>query len=293
MLSIIFLVVTTALTAFLTGFLNNKLGVNIQGFSIFVIFPIGAFLVGALSVSGIFIGNKLANKPIKKQLVILAMIVGVLSFFTSTYADYKFTLKEIETELANQLAMASEEEKRVFYGEVSFVNYLKEIHDNSTISLSVRNRKGVTINNSLVSKISFWLSVIGGLAGGWFAASLAIGERTKDDKTGEYRDLKYLAIIADEKYEAFEQALAGKDFVKEVSVLLKENLHDKSLADVNRVVFKALKTRSSGEGQIVVRKYIQVGKNSRLEKEIEKDLTPEQAAELMSVILSINPKEKF
>lgn len=293
MISIILMLATTILTALVTGLINEKLNTSIQGFSLMVIFPVGACLVGGLSVLGAYIGKKLTNEQFKKHIVALAMIFGAASFFAVTYVDYKFMMVTIEAKYADDLKRMNDDQKKTFYDDVSFVNYLKILHDESKVTVSTKRRKSVEINNRFVSRATFWLSVVGGAIGGWFVMVLIIGERTKDKKVGEYRDLKYLAFMKYEKYEDFEKALAEKDMVKELSKLMTENQYDKSSRRVNHTMLKVLKTRSTGEGQVVISKYIQAGKNSQLEKTIEKDLTPEQTVELMNVILSINPKEKF
>ncbi len=289
----ILLIITTVLASLLTGFLNHSLNFNLQGFSIFIIFPIGAVIVGALAASGLFIGSKLQKTVIKPYFIIIAIITGLLSFFSSTFVDYKFMISDIESELKEELSLLSESEKAEFYQKFSFLNYLNEIHSHSKITISNRGRRGTEINNPIVSIISFWLSVIGGGLGGYFVALNFIGDRTKDKKAGEYRDLKYSAIISDEKYPDLEKILTEDKSIQALSKLLSDHPHNKALANTNHAKLKILKTRSTGEGQIIIEKHVQNGKNNTIAKKQEKDLKPNETEKLMQAILDINPKEKF
>lgn len=293
MLSFILLILTTVITSALTGFLNHKLNFNIQGFSIFIIFPIGAAIVGALATSGLAIGQKIQKTVIKPHFTVIAIIFGLLSFFTATFADYKFFLNDIESHYSKELSVATQEEKTAFYDSLSFFNYIKKIHDSSTINLSVRSSKSIKIDNSIVSIISFWLSVIGGGLGGLIVSSIAIGDRTKDSKTKEYRDLKYITLTDEKEYEKLEKLLSSKNFTKELSLFISNHPHNKSLSSSSHAKVKILKTRSSGEGQVMIEHHIQNGKNNTIKSKQEKLLQPSEVDTLMQTILTINPKESF
>ena len=206
MLATILTVITLGLASFLTAFLNHRFNLNIQGFSIAYIFPIGAALVGGLAAVGLFIGTKLSKQPIRTWMIPLAMLIGLASFFTSTYGDYHYAVQDIKEGIEAKYGKLSAKDLEDFNKKVSqdlnFYKYLEYQHNESTITLTSRsNRKGTKIKNSVVSAISFWLSVAGGAIGGWVAGTWAVGERTKDKSAKMYRDLKYTASVAPELYD--------------------------------------------------------------------------------------------
>lgn len=87
---IAFLAATIWLTSVAVGFLNSAWNTSIQFFSFFIIFPIGAALVGALAVSGLYLGRRIFNLPFKKLYLWIALVGGLVSFFAVTYIDYNY-----------------------------------------------------------------------------------------------------------------------------------------------------------------------------------------------------------
>ncbi len=295
MLAVILAIITTAIASVLAGFLNNKFNINIQGFSIFVIFPIGAAIIGFVAASGFAIYRGLKKAVIKSYMLLLCLAIGVLSFFTTTFVDYRYMVSYAEDYYAQELSQATEEEKKAFYEEISFVNYLKQIHEETKVTISSRRGKGAEIDNPIVSMISFWLSVLGGGFGAWLLFITMVGERTKDKKTGEYRDLKYRALFDDEAFENLQKILTDKKSNKDLAKFLLDHPHDKTLDSHNldRGSVKVLKTRSTGEGQVVAERHRGMGKDSKVVARAELELDSAETNELMSTILSIDPKERF
>jgi len=300
MLATILTVITLGLASFLTAFLNHRFNLNIQGFSIAYIFPIGAALVGGLAAVGLFIGTKLGKQPIRTWMIPLAMLIGLASFFTSTYGDYHYAVQDIKEGIEAKYGKLSAKDLEDFNKKVSqdlnFYKYLEYQHNESTITLTSRsNRKGTKIKNSVVSAISFWLSVAGGAIGGWAAGTWAVGERTKDKSAKMYRDLKYTANVAPELYDDLVKQLdTDKKLDQAVVKLLNDNKHDKIFkGNKPRTVIRVLKTRSTGTGQLMMELHDVVNNNDRVLSKLTKDLTAEQMVAVQATINQLQPKETF
>jgi hypothetical protein len=300
MLATILTVITLGLASFLTAFLNHRFNLNIQGFSIAYIFPIGAALVGGLAAVGLFIGTKLSKQPIRTWMIPLAMLIGLASFFTSTYGDYHYAVQDIKEGIEAKYGKLSAKDLEDFNKKVSqdlnFYKYLEYQHNESTITLTSRsNRKGTKIKNSVVSAISFWLSVAGGAIGGWAAGTWAVGERTKDKSAKMYRDLKYTASVAPELYDDLVKQLdTDKKLDQAVVKILNDNKHDKIFkGNKPRTVIRVLKTRSNGTGQLMMELHDVVNNNDRVLSKLTKDLTAEQMVAVQATINQLQPKETF
>lgn len=300
MLATILTVITLGLASFLTAFLNHRFNLNIQGFSIAYIFPIGAALVGGLAAVGLFIGTKLSKQPIRTWMIPLAMLIGLASFFTSTYGDYHYAVQDIKEGIEAKYGKLSAKDLEDFNKKVSqdlnFYKYLEYQHNESTITLTSRsNRKGTKIKNSVVSAISFWLSVAGGAIGGWAAGTWAVGERTKDKSAKMYRDLKYTASVAPELYDDLVKQLdTDKKLDQAVVKILTDNKHDKIFkGNKPRTVIRVLKTRSTGTGQLMMELHDVVNNNDRVLSKLTKDLTAEQMVVVQATINQLQPKETF
>jgi len=300
MLATILTVITLGLASFLTAFLNHRFNLNIQGFSIAYIFPIGAALVGGLAAVGLFIGTKLSKQPIRTWMIPLAMLIGLASFFTSTYGDYHYAVQDIKEGIEAKYGKLSAKDLEDFNKKVSqdlnFYKYLEYQHNESTITLTSRsNRKGTKIKNSVVSAISFWLSVAGGAIGGWAAGTWAVGERTKDKSAKMYRDLKYTASVAPELYDDLVKQLdTDKKLDQAVVKILNDNKHDKIFkGNKPRTVIRVLKTRSTGTGQLMMELHDVVNNNDRVLSKLTKDLTAEQMVAVQATINQLQPKETF
>lgn len=300
MLATILTVITLGLASFLTAFLNHRFNLNIQGFSIAYIFPIGAALVGGLAAVGLFIGTKLGKQPIRTWMIPLAMLIGLASFFTSTYGDYHYAVQDIKEGIEAKYGKLSTKDLEDFNKKVSqdlnFYKYLEYQHNESTITLTSRsNRKGTKIKNSVVSAISFWLSVAGGAIGGWAAGTWAVGERTKDKSAKMYRDLKYTASVAPELYDDLVKQLdTDKKLDQAVVKILNDNKHDKIFkGNKPRTVIRVLKTRSTGTGQLMMELHDVVNNNDRVLSKLTKDLTAEQMVIVQATINQLQPKETF
>lgn len=299
MLAIILMLVSLGLASWGAAFINYALKWNLQGFSIAYIIPIGAALIGGLAVSGLFIGNRLAKKPLKTYFMPLAVIIGMVSFFTTTYGDYYYMIEESIRVNEEVFGKFNKKQRTQFYEmmnrEFGFLDYVKVLHNNSSITFTSRsNRKGAKFEGGIVSIVSFWLSVVGGGLGGWFVTTFAIGARTKDRRAGEYRDLKYLANISSDLYEKLTEEISQPTQLDQWIVeALKKFPNDKSLVGKNRVIFKILKTRSTGLGQLVLEQRQVIKNDDRVVASIQKDLTADQVNQVMVQILAIDSKERY
>lgn len=295
MLAVFLTIITTVVASFVTALINHYLKINIQGFSIFIILPIGAMAVAALATSGILLARKIQKTPFRSYMMIVAMIFGLISFFSSTYADYRFSIKAVEDEIGVKINELEAEDQKAFYDEYSFMAYLRMLHDESSITISNRGSKGVKIDNSIVSAVSFWLSVVGAAGGGYALLIMAIGDRSKDKRDATYRDLKYSAIFdGSETYEKLAKSSQSKDLIKTLQALISSKQavkNPKKLSAYSKVV--VLKSRQFGDGELLIEHYQTVnGKSNRIAKD-SKTLNQEEISTLMTAILSVDPKEKF
>lgn len=297
MLAFFLAIITTIVASFVTAFINYHLHFNIQAFGIFIILPIGAMAVAALAASGILLARKIQKTPFKSYMMIMAAVFGLISFFSSTYADYHFSIKAIEEKTGIKIHELDAKDQKDFYDKYSFMSYLKFLHDETTITISGRGSKNTKINNSIVSAISFWLSVVGGAAGGYALLVLSVGDRTKDKRNGTYRDLKYDATFdGSEVYEKLAKSLTNsKELVKALQSLISSKqvikINSKNTSIYSRVVI--LKSRQFNDGQVLIEHCKNVNnKTTKLAKD-SKDLTQEETAQLLTAILAVEPKEKF
>lgn len=296
-------IITTLATSFLIAFVNHALSVNVQGFSFFYVIPVGAMLVGALAACGLYLGTKIQKTSIKTHFLVLAGLFGLIAFASLNYIDYRLAINDVLTDFEStyeiKISDFSPEEQKEFYDgfykEASFVAYLREIHDGSVITLSNRGKQVAKIDNPVISAIAFWLSVLGSVAGAILVHTSFVGKRTKDKRSGEYRDLKYVGTFEPEKYDELLQIFdKSKDFSKDITTFLKQNHSQKNAAkEAVYVEFTILKSRKFADGEILIEKKELTGKNYRVIAELKKDLDTEIMPLVMQEILQVNPKEKF
>lgn len=342
MLAIIGVIVTLLASSALIGYLNTALNLYTQGFFLMFIIPVGMMLVGALAVSGLFIGQKISKSTIKTYFTPIAIVVGLLSFFTTSYVDYHFAKVNFEQDIKTYLDKVdfddyaeieairtevfglqapeydengelisgsdtyieiSEETMRAYYDAVleayTYVEYLKVVHGEMTISFSTRGRQVGEINNPVVSTIAFCLMILGGGIGAYMTVAYAVGDRIKSKKHREYYDLKYKAILPLDKFEEIKKSMDAKDakFGKNFGVLISSNPSDKSLEGQDNATLRVLKLRSSGEGKLILEKLEVVANkksktNSSIET-VERDLSVQETNEIMASVLLIDPVERF
>ena len=286
---IAFLAATIWLTSVAVGFLNSAWNTSIQFFSFFIIFPIGAALVGALAVSGLYLGRRIFNLPFKKLYLWIALVGGLVSFFAVTYIDYNYW-KSGALEYANvSISELTEAEKKEVDEALSFSKYLDLVYKKTKIQISSRRSSSVEIDNEVVSMISFWISVVGTIGGAYFAHTVAVGERTK--AKNEYRDLKYRATLDYDLFDEIKKRISDKKVDRAFIEFLNEN-NIKTKAQ-NICVVRILKARSEGDGQIIAEQKAMNGKNQTVVNSAELSLDESQIDKLIEDIKMFVPKEKF
>ena len=299
MLSIVFGIVTLVISSIIAGIINSKLTfTTVQGFSLMYVVPVGAMLIGFCAASGVLLGRKITKAVIKTHTIILVVVLGLMSFFTTTYVDYYLTMRDIDASykaMESKLTNAQKASYANYKKRVNFMKYLEIIHNKTKITLSTRGRKTTEIDNNVVSAISFWLSAIGGGLGGWFLAQLLIGDRTKDKKAKEYRDLKYFARLKYELYDEIAETIdKSKHLSQDLAKIITEYRDEPSTAKIAHTAIKVLKTRSTGEGQVIIEQCEKTSSNNdTVTDKIEKELDSVGMSELMTAILSVKPKERF
>lgn len=286
---IAFLAATIWLTSVAVGFLNSAWNTSIQFFSFFIIFPIGAALVGALAVSGLYLGRRIFNLPFKKFYLWIALVGGLVSFFAVTYIDYNYW-KSGALEYANvSISELTEAEKKEVDEALSFSKYLDLVYKKTKIQISSRRSSSVEIDNEVVSMISFWISFVGTIGGAYFAHTVAVGERTK--AKNEYRDLKYRATLDYDLFSEIKKRISDKKVDRAFIEFLNENnIKTKSQ---NVCVVRILKARTEGDGQIIAEQKAMNGKNQTVVNSAELSLDEAQIDKLIEDIKMFVPKEKF
>ncbi len=288
------MLITTVISSALIGFINHKFNLYIQGFAIMWVVPIGAMLVGSLAGSGLWLSRKFEKKPIKSWFLVAGALAGLLGFFGSMYADFKIAEYQFRTKSQAVIEKLSAAEKKKLDQELTFFNFVKRTHNNTKINLSHHGRQISSIDNSFLSIIAFWSSVLGSVFAGWLVASMTIGDRTKDKRTGEYRDLKYVAILEFKKYQELDELIKkSTNLAKDLAKFLLDHRDKKELSSAVHTTVKVLKSRSKGDGQITAVSFKNGGKNIVQDKHFEYDLSAAEMTEIMSAILSIDSKERF
>jgi hypothetical protein len=283
------LLATMAATIFGVSFLNQLTNMQLHRFHFFVIFVIGAAVASALAVSGLYIARKVAQHPFKTYYFWIAIIAAVGTFFGITYMDYENSFQQIVKEAEAEYGKLSAEDIQTARKELSFGVYLESIYKESTVSISAR-RKTAEINNEFVSMLSFWAAVISAAAGGWFAHSMAVGERTK--AKGVYRDLKYTASLEGDLYDEVAKRISGKKMDTKFIEFLQENATKVKATDL--AVVRILKDPTTGEGQVIVEYKTFAGKsNYTVDKTEQVALDADETEKLVEDIKTIIPKEKF
>ena len=288
------LLATMAATIFGVSFLNQLTNMQLHRFHFFVIFVIGAAVASALAVSGLYIARKVAQHPFKTYYLWIAIIAAVGTFFGITYMDYENSFQQIVKEAEAEYGKLSAEDIQTARKELSFgvyleSIYLESIYKESTVSISAR-RKTAEINNEFDSMLSFWAAVISAAAGGWFAHSMAVGERTK--AKGVYRDLKYTASLEGDLYDEVTKRISGKKLDTKFIEFLQENVTKVIATDL--AVVRILKDPTTGEGQVIVDYKTFNGKsNYTVDKTEQIELDATATEKLVEDIKTIIPKEKF
>ena len=283
------LLTTMAATIFGVSFLNQLTNMQLHRFHFFVIFVIGAAVASALAVSGLYIARKVAQQPFKTYYLWIAVIAAVGTFFGITYMDYENSFQQIVKEAEMEYGKLSAEDIQTARKELSFGVYLESIYKESTVSISAR-RKTAEIDNEFDSMLSFWAAVISAAAGGWFAHSMAVGERTK--AKGVYRDLKYTASLEADLYDEVAKRISGKKLDTKFIEFLQENATKVKATDL--AVVRILKDPTTGEGQVIVDYKTFTGKsNYTVDKTEQVALDADETEKLVEDIKTIIPKEKF
>ena len=283
------LLTTMAATIFGVSFLNQLTNMQLHRFHFFVIFVIGAAVASALAVSGLYIARKVAQQPFKTYYLWIAVIAAVGTFFGITYMDYENSFQQIVKEAEMEYGKLSAEDIQTARKELSFGVYLESIYKESTVSISAR-RKTAEIDNEFDSMLSFWAAVISAAAGGWFAHSMAVGERTK--AKGVYRDLKYTASLEADLYDEVAKRISGKKLDTKFIEFLQENATKVIATDL--AVVRILKDPTTGEGQVIVDYKTFTGKsNYTVDKTEQVALDADETEKLVEDIKTIIPKEKF
>ena len=283
------LLTTMAATIFGVSFLNQLTNMQLHRYHFFVIFVIGAAIASALAVSGLYIARKIAQQPFKTYYLWVAIIAAVGTFFGITYMDYENSFQQIIKEAEAEYGKLSAEDIQTARKELSFGVYLESVYKESTVSISAR-RKTAEIDNEFVSMLSFWAAVISAAAGGWFAHSMAVGERTK--AKGVYRDLKYTASLEGDLYDEVAKRISGKKLDTKFIEFLQENATKVIATDL--AVVRILKDPTTGEGQVIVDYKTFTGKsNYTVDKTEQVTLDADATEKLVEDIKTIIPKEKF
>lgn len=280
-------VLTTLLTAWAVSYFNFLTNANIQGFSVFIIVPIGAMLVGALAVSGMYIVRKLLKLEFKFAYLFIALFLGAVAFAGTIYFDYKNSIAAVVKELGGSL---NEEQVKQFEKYYTFNQYLDTVYKKTTISISSRRgRKKTDIKNETVSMISFWASVIGSMAGGFIVHKLAVNSRIR--RGSYYLDSKYFQNTNADNYQNIKDMIEQGKFGDELIRTVEDN---KVRANVeHRVEVRVMKDRHKGDGVFSCQLISGTGNQQKIVERSDKELTPDQTEKIMMAVLSVNPKEKF
>lgn len=306
MFSIIFGVVTAIGASVLVAFLNQLWKINIQGFSILIILPVGAAVLGFVAASGLLIGNRIFKEKINKRVVLIAILLGLVSFFGSIFAEYHFAKSKAKETFTAQMKeyygdLSGENKKKMdelFEKEFNFGQYFNTIYSQSKISITSRRGKTVDFDSPIFSIISFWANLIGVGIGGYFLSNVLIGERRKSRITGNYQDLKFSKNFAESDFDELKQAISSENIAENIIDFIKKKNDDESVKPkISHAVLLIMKDRESGVGEILAQnKEVSAVGNSRsvnVVEQLSSDIDAEKMEKILDVLKEIDAKEKF
>lgn len=305
MLSLLLAVITTIGASFLFSFLDGVLNTSVKGFSIFIIVPIGAMLFGFVAVSGMALGRRISKSRIKKFYIPAAMLAGFLAFFVSMGVDYYNFYNEARglfyAQIEESASELSEDERKeadkLFNEKINFLNYFKEMHENTTVSISSRSGKSAEFKNPIMSIFSFWSTVVGSAIGGLILAKIDIGERTKNTKTKRYQDLKFRKNFDFYDFEDVKSMIYGENAANKVVEYINIKKSEKSVPESkSHIVLRILSERNEGIGEIILEKaeVIKVGNESKTDREkFLVEISKEDVEKIIQSLKDIGIKERF
>lgn len=141
-------------------------GLDLLGYSIWGIIPVGAIIVGFLCGLGYFEGLDKYSKGIKGKHYLIGAVLAVLCFTGILYAEYRLAHVNAEGQLVYSLEGDHiSNYYQEAYGQLNFVNYTQYSIETSTVAISSHGREMFSYSDKLMNTIFFLLNILGMIVG--------------------------------------------------------------------------------------------------------------------------------
>lgn len=186
---------------------NQWVGWEIHSLSILFIIPVGGILLGAGGAAGFFLGIKLTNTKILKIDYIIAIALGLLTFFGVNYIAYTNTY--ISVDLNDKIKILNQFSQPTGYTSISqfisFGDYMNMINSSSTHQF--RYRAAVKVGDEFevgetTTTILFYIQLLGVILGS-LAIALFLADSKYCDKCKKYYKNKVLKNFDLEKFHEY------------------------------------------------------------------------------------------
>lgn len=162
-------------TAVIVVFINQLTGWEIHSLNILFIIPIGGIILGIVGASGFFFGKKFANAKTSKLDYVIAIFLGLLTFFSVNYISYTNTYisrdSGSEASILYQFSQPTDYVSLSTY--MSFGEYMNEKTSSSANQLAgVEFETGET-----ATTILFYVQILGVLFGSLMLALAIVNSK--------------------------------------------------------------------------------------------------------------------
>lgn len=237
----IFGLIGSIATAIVVVLFNQWTGWEIHSLSILFIIPIGGILLGAGGAGGFFLGRKLTNTKMLKIDYIIAIALGLLTFFGVNYIAYSNTYISVdsndEIKILNQFSQPTDYTSISQF--ITFGDYMNMINSSSTHQF--RYKGAVKVGDEFevgetTTTILFYIQLLGVLLGS-LAMALFLAGSKYCDKCKKYYKNKVLKSFDLEKFDEYVE-LINKNIKNGIS--LKKSINE----------FKGYDSKDKKYGQI-------------------------------------------
>lgn len=237
----IFGLIGSIATAIVVVLFNQWTGWEIHSLSILFIIPIGGILLGMGGAGGFFLGRKLTNTKMLKIDYIIAIALGLLTFFGVNYIAYINTYISVdsndEIKILNQFSQPTDYTSISQF--ISFGDYMNMINSSSTHQF--RYKGAVKVGDEFevgetTTTILFYIQLLGVILGS-LAMALFLADSKYCDKCKKYYKNKVLKSFDLEKFDEYVEIINkniknGISLKKAINELKGYNSKDKKYGQI-------------------------------------------------------------
>lgn len=237
----IFGLIGSIATAIVVVLFNQWTGWEIHSLSILFIIPIGGILLGMGGAGGFFLGRRLTNTKMLKIDYIIAIALGLLTFFGVNYIAYINTYISVdsndEIKILNQFSQPTDYTSISQF--ISFGDYMNMINSSSTHQF--RYKGAVKVGDEFevgetTTTILFYIQLLGVILGS-LAMALFLADSKYCDKCKKYYKNKVLKSFDLEKFDEYVEIINkniknGISLKKAINELKGYNSKDKKYGQI-------------------------------------------------------------